>query len=486
MIRMPPWDRKTTLAAGSISFALATAVPLAAQGYRAEVTVGASYLEIRPVERDSLPGDEVEGTSLRRRLPDGTVVTCVQGDFCRWFRAGEVEPVHVTTQEARVTGWSGVQGLSARVHVRGRYGTDDFWPQSSEKFEAISAYLDYDRSLFRARLGRLVRRDGLGYYNFDGAAFLWRKWDPLWLEAYGGWSLARGLNFPRSGDLLSRADPLAPDDRGFIFGAEAGARIGSIASGRVSYQREIRTDRLALYTERLSLDVRAFLGPAVVEASGEYDFSFEQFNELRARLNMPVVSRLEATAEARHHTPFFELWTIWGAFSPVGFNEGRLSLAWSEPSLGLQLRAGGARRSYEETSAGPADSGLRDDGWRTFANADWRGGPWFASAGYHGERGFGAARFGGDLRLGRFFAENTYLSLRGTATQTFGEFRLNEQVVSGVGLDGAIGLGEISLNAGGAVYWNEAEERPADGDWTQVRVYGSLSYSFGTDTGGQR
>ncbi|HSM07566.1 MAG TPA: hypothetical protein VLA33_00935 [Gemmatimonadota bacterium] len=486
MTGMPSWGRGIVLAAGSISFALVTAEPVAGQGYRAEVTVGGSYLEVRPLVRDSLPVEEVEGTSLRRRLPDGTVVTCLQGDFCRWFGAGEVESVGVTTQEARVTGWSGIQGLSARVHVRGRYGTDDFWPLSSEKFEAVSAYLDYDRSLFRARAGRLVRRDGLGYYNFDGGAFLWRKWDPLWVEVYGGWALARGLNFPRSGDLLARSDPLAPDDRGFILGAEAGARIGDIASGRVSYQREIRTDRLALYTERLALDARAFLGPAVVEASGEYDFSYEQFNDLRLRVNTPVVSRLEATAEARHYTPFFELWTIWGAFNPVGFNEGRLSLAWSAPSLGLQLRAGGARRSYEETSAGPAESGLRDDGWRILANADWRGGPWFASGGYHSERGFGAARSGGDVRLGRFFDDHTHLSFRGTVTQAFGEFRLNEQIVSGVGVDGAIGLGELSLNAGGAVYWIEAKERPVDGDWTQVRVYGSLSYSFGTDTGGQR
>ena len=457
-----------------------------AQGYRAEVTVGTSYLEARPLVRDSLPVGAVEGEGLRRRLDDGTVVTCLQGDFCRWFRADEVESVFVNNQEARVTAWGGLEGLSLRAHVRGRYGTDAFWPQSSEDFEAVSAYLDYERSTFRARAGRLVRRDGLGYYNFDGGAFLWRKWDPLWVEVYGGWSLARGLNFPRSGDLLSRSDPLASDDRGFILGAEAGARLGSIVSGRIGYQREIRTDRLALYTERFAFDARAFLGPAVVEASTEYDFSYKQFNEARLRVNTPVVSRLEVTAEARHYTPFFELWTIWGAFNPVGFNEGRLSLAWSEPSLGLRLQAGAARRVYEEPNAGPVNSGIRDDGWRTLASADWRGGPWFASAGYRGERGYGAARSGGAVRVGRFFGDDTYLSLRGTATQTFGELRLNEQVVSGVGVDGSLGVGDLSLNAGGAVYWIEARERPTDGDWTQARAYGSISYRFGSDIGGRR
>ena len=89
------------------------------------------------------------------------------------------------------------------------------------------------------------------------------------------------------------------------------------------------------------------------------------------------------------------------------------------------------------------------------------------------------------MRLGRFFGEGTYLSVRGTVTQTFGELRLNEQIVSGVGVDGAIHFGEFSLNGGGAVYWIEAEERPSDGDWTQTRAYGSISYNFGTDTGGR-
>lgn len=478
-------SHRSRIAAGNLLLCLVTATPALGQGYRAEVSVGANYLEARPVSRDSLAEADVPGDNLRRRLSDGTVVTCIPGNYCRWYRAADVETVNIANQDLTVTGWSGIQGLSARVHVRGRYGTDDFWPRSSEDFEFVSGYLDYDQSLYRVRLGRLFRRDGLGYYNFDGGSFLWRKWDPLWVEVYGGWALARGLNFPRSGDLLSRADPLAPDDRGFILGADAGIRVGSLVAGRVSYQREIRTDRLALYTERLALDARSFLGPAIVEASGEYDFSYEQFNEASLRVSTPVVSRLGVTAEARHHAPFFELWTIWGAFNPVGFNEVALSASWEEPALGLGLRAGGAHRTYEETGAGPAESGIRDDGWRTFANANWRGGPWFANVGYRGERGFGAAHIGGDLRLGRYFDEATWLAFRGSASQTFGELRLNEQRISSLGVDAAVGLeGALSLNAGVALYWVRPQERVADGDWTQTRAYGALSYRFGTDTGG--
>lgn len=473
---------RRSLGAGTLLL-VATVGTAAGQGVRGEVRVSTGFLEARPLVRDSMPDAEVAGGGLRRRLDDGTIVTCTQGDFCRWFRADDVEEIVVTTQEFLATGWTGVQGLSMKVHLRGRYGSDDFWPQSTQEFEAVSAYADFDRSDYRVRAGRLFRTDGLGYYNFDGGSFLWRGWNPLWVEVYGGWGLPRGLNVPRSGDLVSRADPLATDDRGLIFGAEAGGRLGRFASGRVSYQREIRTDRLGLFSERLAFDARAFFDRTVFELSGEYDFTFEQLNELRLRLNTPITSRLEVVAEARRHSPFFELWTIWGAFSPVGFDEGRLTLAWSEPNLGLGLQVGGAYRDYDETDAGPANSEIRDDGWRAFANADIRRGAWFASGGYRAEAGFGAARFGGDFRAGRFFGNETYVSLRGSFTQTFGEFRLNEQLVSGIGLDGAVRFGEFSLNAGAALYRIETQERLTDGDWTQARFYSSLSYRFGLEPG---
>ncbi|MDH3733851.1 MAG: hypothetical protein OEU54_09975 [Gemmatimonadota bacterium] len=469
--------------AGSLTALLCLPADGRAQGYRGEVRVGTNYLDMRPLVRDSLPDEDVEGGGLRRRLADGTTVTCVQGDYCRWYRADELESVFATTQDVLATGWTTVQGLSGRVHLRGRYGSDQFWPLSTQKFEVVSAYVDYDRGDYRARVGRVFRTDGLGYYNFDGGSFLWRRWSPLWVEVYGGWSLPRGLNVPRSGDLVSRADPLAPDDRGFLFGAEVGGRLGRVLSGRLSYQRDIRTDRLAIYSERLALDARAIFDRTVVELSSEYDWSFEQFNELRLRLNTPIAAGFELVAEGLHQSPFFELWTIWGAFSPVGFNEGRVSVAWAHPRLGLRVEGGGAYRDYEETNAGPASSTVRDDGWRAFANANWQQAAWFASGGYRAEAGFGAARFGGDLRAGRYFGEIGYLSVRGSITQTFGEFRLNEQIVSGVGLDGGIDVGDFTISGGAGFYRIGVEERPADGDWTQARVYSSLSYRFGVEPG---
>ena len=44
-------------------------------------------------------------------------------------------------------------------------------------------------------------------------------------------------------------------------------------------------------------------------------------------------------------------------------------------------------------------------------------------------------------------------------------------------------MGDFSVNGGAALYGISAEERPQDGNWTQVRIYSSLSYRFGMEPG---
>jgi len=128
-----------------------------AQGYRGEFRVVGSFLELRGLERDSLPEGAVAGDDIRRVLEDGTVVSCIPGEFCRWFQsADEEESISVVTQDLSLIAWPGFRGLAANVHLRGRYGTDSFWPRSSQDLEAITAYVSYDRSDFRFR-GRIWR-----------------------------------------------------------------------------------------------------------------------------------------------------------------------------------------------------------------------------------------------------------------------------------------------------------------------------------------
>jgi hypothetical protein len=453
----------------------------AAQGYTADVSLNAGNFELRGLRRDSLPEIQVPGEGQKRELEDGTVVTCIPGEFCRWFPSGDVESVSLVTEDLRVAFWPGIQGLAAQVHLRGRYGSDDFWPRSDQELEAVYAFVSYEKTDFRVRAGRQHRTNGLGYYNFDGASFLWRGFDPVRIDLYGGWSLARNLNAPRTGSLLEDADEFAPDDRGVILGVDVIGRLGSYGTGAFTYQREIRGDRLALYTDRVSGDVGVRVSRVSVDLAVDYDLGFEEFNEASLRVSAPLAFGLEAMAQRRRYTPHFELWTIWGAFSPVGYDETRGWLAWNAPGGQVRLEAGGAYRTYEDTDAGAQFVDLEDDGWRAFGRGRWNHRGWFVDGSYRAEEGSGAARYGGDLSIGRDFGAGRYVSLRGTSSQNFSEFRLGEQVTAGGGVDAAWRFGDVTLTGGWAVYDLTYKDQPRVSDWVQHRGRLGISYHFGTE-----
>ncbi|HET6617335.1 MAG TPA: hypothetical protein VFH69_05955 [Gemmatimonadota bacterium] len=453
----------------------------AAQGYSADVGLNAGLIELRALRRDSLPENQVPGEGQRRELEDGTVVTCIPDEFCRWFPSGKVESVALVTEDVRVAFWPGIEGLAAQIHLRGRYGSDGFWPRSDQELEALYAFVSYEDTDYRVRAGRQQRTNGLGYYNFDGASFLWRGFDPIRIDVYGGWSLARNLNAPRSGSLLEDADEFAPDDRGLILGVDVQGRIGSYATGAFTYQREIRVDRLGLYTERIGGDVGIRASRISLEMAFDYDLAFGEFNEGSLRVSAPVVTGVEAMAQWRRYTPHFELWTIWGAFSPVGFDEARGWLAWTSPGGEVRLEAGGAYRTYEDTEAGAQFVDLEDDGWRAFGRAHWERDRWFADGSYRAEEGSGAARYGGELAVGREFGPGRYVAVRGTSSQNFSEFRLGEQVTAGGGVDAGWLFRDVTFTGGWAIYSLDFEGQPRVSDWNQQRGHLGIAYHFGTE-----
>jgi hypothetical protein len=462
---------------------LALPAGLAAQGYTAEVSVFATRVDLRGLARDSLPEDQVPGEELSRRLEDGTVVTCIPNEFCRWFPSGPVEHVALVTQDLRLAAWPGIRGVAAHVHLRGRYGSDGFWPRSDQEIEALTAYVSWEREDVRVRAGRQYRTNGLGYYNFDGASVLWRGWDRLRVDAYGGWSLARNLNAPRTGSLLQDADEFAPDDRGLLVGVDVTGRLSDLATGAFTYQREIRGDELALYSERIAAGLGVRWRRIALDLAADYDLSFAEINEASARIAAPLPAGFEAGGQLRRYLPHFELWTIWGAFTPVGFDEGRLWAAWRRGDW--RLEGGGAWRRYQEPDAGAEFVGLEDDGWRAFGRARWSRTGWFAEAAYRAEEGSGAARYGGDLRAGRDFGAGRWLAAHATSSQSFSEFRLGEQLTAGVGVEGGFRLGELVLTGGWARYGVSHEDQPRLPDWIQHRAHVGVRYRLGTDPGAE-
>jgi hypothetical protein len=472
---------RAALVAAALAGGLAAA-PSRAQGIRGEVTVRAGTLELRGLERDSLPEPAVPGGGLSRTLDDGTVVTCIPDEFCRWYPSGDVRDISVVTQDVSFAAWPGIEGVSGHVHVRGRYGTDGLWPRSDQELAVLHAYAAWDRDDLRVRAGRQVRSNGLGWFNFDGAAVLWRGFDPVRVEVYGGWSLAPNLAVPRTGSLLEDAVDFPPGERGLLVGIEASARAGRRAAGTLTYQREIREDRAGLYGERIAFDGRANQGRWTLDAALDYDLGWEEFNEILLRGTAALPRGVDLGLQARRYTPYFELWTIWGAFSPVGYDEARISAGWSIPETGVRLEAGGAWRDYEEADAGVRFAGLDEDGWRGTGRAPRGGrGGGLADVSYRADRGSGAARYGGDAAVGRNFGGGRYLALRGTSSQSFSEFRLGEQVTAGGGVDGAWTLGEWTVSGSVALYRLTFDDRPTVSDWTQRRAQLGISYRFGSE-----
>jgi len=476
--------RPLTAAACGAVLALGSAAvprPLAAQGYNAHVRTGLASVELRPLVEDSVPEATVAGQGLLRRLPDGTVVTCITGDYCHWYGSGRVRSLTTVTQEIQLAAWPGIRGLAFHAHLRGWYGSDGDWPLSSHRLEAMTAYLSYDIDRFHLQAGRQDRYDALGYRNFDGLSARWNGLDPFSFEAYGGWYLAPNLDAPLTSSLVSDAEPLAPDDRGLVFGGRVQAHAGRRISGSATYQRVIRTDRLALYSERVAAAGQALIGKATVDVSGRYDLSFLQFDRLRGRVTYPILPDVRVTAQVRHYRPYFPLWTIWGAFSPVGYDGGSGSVSWRIGELGMDLDAGGGYRWYEDSNtAGGNLAGLEDTGWHAFGGASWAMDRWFAKGSYRADIGPGAADMGGDLTVGRRFGQGTWLAVRGTSTRTFGEYRLGDQRLAGADLTGSASLGELSLTGSAGLYRLSYTDRPAIDDWTQFRMYLALGYHFGS------
>ena len=480
----------TFLAVGALACA---PLGLRAQGGRISGTSVAEFVQIKPLVPDSIPetqaGDTVPGSAGDLRFgPGGQIVRCLVGEtFCNFRRsAGTVAGVPLV-QDIELSGWGLTQGLRAYAHVRGRTAmgnADEFWPLANEPVDLLAAYAELDRGAWRARAGRQWHSSGLGYYDFDGAALLWRGPRRLALEGYAGWSLERGLDQPVTSDEIKALEPLAPDVGAYIFGAEARWRPDARLSAGAIYQRELRTDRAGLFSERGAANARARLYGATLDGTLVYDFAATQVDEGRLRLESPVYHRMVLALEARRHVPFFELWTIWGAFSPVAFNEGSALLSFTGLQDELQLSVGGARRRYEDPGTGLLGFPLRRDGWRFTTDAAWQPQSELSvHAGFSSQIGFGASRSDESFAVRRLLPRDGYAGLSLQAFQDALEFRVAEGRVVGAGAEFGLGLGGLTRVDGNFYVLQHLDRGPEAPNWSQLRGSVRLSWTLGAEPG---
>src|SRR5690606_37552604 len=262
-----------------------------------------------------------------------------------------------------------------------------------------------------------------------------------------------------------------------LLGGEVEAEPWSHTNVAARYQREIWTNRSALVSERAALSVQSrVLAPVLITAGMDYDFAFGRVGKSNVNVRLPLRDgRLMVEAAGSRYVPYFELWTIWGYFSPVAHHEIEARAAW-RARPGLQVRGAVGYRKYDDAHAPVIFEPLPAAAGSVTAGAAWTATDRLSlDASYRMERGFGAYLGSGDVSA-RFRAhERVALTLDATAFQQIEEFRLGDGVVLGGG--GSVDINVTSfaaLSSGVHIYRQTWDNRAGDTDWNQVRGWSAL------------
>ena len=432
-------------------------------------------------------------SALVTRLPSGRLefegypVQCA-GAACEFFAPADPEDALFFAQDVSFTAWGmGVEGLSATFFLRARadIAGEFLWPRYDDAFDAILGYAELARERYRVRLGRQRNLSGLGFTSFDGIGAQFDASDRIRFELYGGRSLARGLESARH-DALAAVEDFLPDANAILGGGAAEFDAGRSVSGALRYQIEFWSDGSGIVSERAAFDLRAAeLGPIEAEFSADYDVAFNHLGSANLSLRYPLLDRsliLEATA--RRYRPFFELWTIWGFFSPVGYREAELQAAW-RPSQRVDLTVQAGLRNYEETDADAFLVAPEGDTRRlTVRSRVQLPRAIDLDAEYRLEHGFGAFVNSGELTTGWRPHERLRVGTYATAFQQILEFRTGNAIVLGLGAHADARISSrINLAGGITLYRQNIDNRPSGADWNQTRAWAALEFGFGGDPG---
>ncbi|MGE5926655.1 MAG: hypothetical protein ACM357_04830 [Gemmatimonadota bacterium] len=468
--------------------ALAPASAAEAQSWRLRLDARAQMAAFRGVELDSLLASEVvTGPTGGPVSPDGIIARCPPTtQFCYVFRPGERRRGGPAFTSADLNMWGlGVRGL--RVHLNARAGVDlgsaDAWPGTDPAVQLIEGYAEYAADRITGRAGRQLLANRLGWTGFDGARVIGRL--PRYgldVELYGGLGLGQATALTASSPALNPLDDFQPRSRQILFGAGLGWR-GPGADIRFDYQREVDRDSRHFWSERVALSgATRMTSRMMVSAAAEYDLSNSWFgtSELDVRY---TARRWSLGTGARHYRPYFPLWTIWGAFSPVPYRavHGRLQIA-PVSGLGVNLSTEYFRFLEAETETPLVQ--VDQDGWRSEVSASYAlTARLRLGAGYRLEYGPGASVDG-------FEANVTWRPREALTLQAYGatltrplEFRLNQSEVVVLGFDAAWQVQPRLRVAVGAAHYDENRERPdaAGIEWKQLRLNARASWQLASD-----
>jgi hypothetical protein len=468
---------------------LGAAGPMAAQGIVITGASSAQYIQLQPMTLDSVPYASTDSAyGVYRRTSSGILARCDAANlYCSYLRSTPTSSLLAMTQDLNLTGWGFGQGLSVHADLRARDAAGDardLWPQAAQRLDVLEAYAELERPSARARLGRQWIQSALGVFNFDGASALWRYSDQISAQAYGGLALVQGLNQEVGPGALAPVEDLPPDVGSYLLGVIGQFRPTTLTSLRLQYQREIRRDRAGLYSERFAANGEWLAGGGTWSGELTRDLATNQFNTLSLSYRRPLVFSTVVRAEIRRYVPFFDLWTIWGAFSPVGYTEGTLSVDWASSDSRLLLGASGGRRSYDNTNTGVGFLPLRTDGWRAGGTGAYRLAPsWLLQGSYDADIDFGASSSDEDLALRWSRGDDLSLGLHALAFQNIYEFQIGSGQVIGGGAEAAFRLSpDVRFVGDLLLYHHTGGDTPQLVNWDQKRATMRLEWALGGAT----
>ncbi len=460
-----------------------------AQGYRVRVDTRFQAAAYRGVTLDSIPiGDTVPGPSGGPYTPDGFAVNCVGSDpYCRFFRPGAtVHSAPLTTTADLVVWGLGLPGLSLRAtgRVAGDLSSAHNWPGTESHVQLLEGYADYSTERVSAQLGRQAVPTRFGFTGFDGGRLVLRTGQRGWeIAGYGGWGLARGAALPVTSPALNPLDDFQPQQRQLVAGAAAGWTADRFEV-RLDYLREVDPRVDYFVSERAGMDfaVRPYAGLSLV-GGADYDIAAGWWGSAEATLGYaPPSGRVAATLGVRRYRPHFDLWTIWGAFSPVPYRaiQGSLSFA---PVARLRLRARGESYTFDNAEAATPLVQYETSGWRFAWGATYTpSSAWTVEGGYHSEFGPGASSRGFEGGVSYTPGERLALSLHAATLDRPLEFRYDDSSLRLYGVEVLYRSSSRTSFQVDASRYVEDRQRPdaAAFDWNQVRVNARVILRFGS------
>ena len=477
------------LTAAGTALLLLVSSAVEAQGYRLRFDSQVQRVAYRGVTADSIAADQVvTGPTGGLRTPDGFAVNCpAGGTHCFFFRPGPRLQGGPMTTTADLSLWGlGVRGLSVRVNTRLGLdlGDDEVWPGTEPALQLSEAYAEYAQRLFTARAGRQLLVNRLGIVGFDGGRATARAGrSGVSAEAYIGLGLARATALPVTSPVLDPLDEFQPRSRQVLAGAAIGYR-SRLADLRLDYQREVDRDSRNFVSERaaLTLDFTPIERWSFV-AGVDYDLANTWFGNADASVRY-TTRWLTAVGGVRQYRPHFDLWTIWGAFSPVPYHAVNTGV-WVRPLRGVEVRARWERYAFSATETETPLVQVDDDGWRLGFGVTYTPAPaWRLDAGYREEYGPGASSDGFEASVTWLPTTALSLSAYGSTLDRPLEFRFEDASVEVLGFDLDWRAAERFSFGVGAAHFREERDRPdaAAFDWNQTRLHARASLYFRSDT----